>query len=702
MYKRQPVAEAGSDINTEVLQISVDGTASQDADGDQLIYSWDFGDGSALVIGAKATHVYAQSGIYPVTLSVDDGTGLSNATAIDTTKVIIRARPIAVAGGNRDVCSGQSILFDASDSLDPDGGLLLYTWDFGDGETSDLVNPIKTYEQPGAYPVSLTVRNGTGTEWGSDVARIAALIREGPIANAGSDMTVCTNQAVRFDGSGSTDADGAVNAFSWVFGDGGTASGERPEYRFKNPGNYVVNLTITGEALGNCSPLDTDTVNVEVVAAPAQDIIGSERAAAGLPAEFSVALGDLGGASVVMQTWSFSDGGNATGTSVSHVFENPGVYFATVVTELAGGNAGCSTIETKRKVIVNAAPSAKIDAPETMAAGQAIVFAANGSSDTDGTIVDFTWDFGDGTTARGLQATHRYEKAGEYTVALTIKDDADVGNSVVTTTSLVSVNPAPVARVDLPLWVCAAEEMPWTVAAPDGTTVNWDFGDGTAKAGSSVSHAFQTPGLHPITIVLDDGKGLANSQRQHARYVRVNQAPSAFAGPDHVICPGDTTVFDAGASGDLDGEIVAYDWVFSDGLILSGSRVERRFDQSGPVTVELRVSDNSGLSCGVASDTAQVLVNHTPVINAGPDRSTKIGAEHDVVDFDGTSASDADGQGLEVSWDYGDGTSGTGSVTRHRYSTAGTYTVVATARDTTGLQCGVGRDQATITAIARP
>jgi PKD repeat protein len=697
-----PEAKAGADIQTEELQISVDGTASQDADGDQLIYSWNFGDGSSPVMGAQATHVYARSGIYPVTLTVQDGTGLSNATAVDTTKVTIKTRPIAVAGANRDVCSGEAILFDASDSTDPDGGLLLYSWDFGDGEASDLVNPTKTYEQPGAYPVTLKVRNGTGTEWGSDITRIAALIREGPIASAGADMTVCTNQAVRFDGSGSTDADGAVNAFSWVFGDGGTASGEHPEYSFKKPGNYAVNLTISGEALGNCSPLDTDTVNVEVVAAPAQEIVGSDRAAAGMSADYAVALGDLGGASVINQIWSFSDGGSASGSEVSHVFENPGIYFVTVVTDLAGGNAGCSTIETNRKVVVNAAPLGEIEAPQIVAAGQAILFAADGSSDTDGAIVDFAWDFGDGTAGHGLQAAHSYEKAGEYTVALTIKDDANVGNSVVTTTSLITVNPAPVAGLTVPQWVCPATEMPWEVVAPNGTAITWNFGDGAAKAGSSVTHTFQTPGLYPITIALDDGKGLANSQRQESRYVRVNQSPNAFAGPDQVICPGDTTVFDAGASGDLDGEITAFDWVFSDGVTLSGPRVERRFDQSGPVTVELRVHDNSGLSCGIVSDTAQILVNHTPVIDAGPDLSSKIGGAHDVVDFDGTNASDADGHGLEITWDYGDGTTGTGSVAQHRYTTAGTYTVVATARDTTGLQCGVGQDQANISAMARP
>ena len=697
-----PVAQAGPAIGTEVLQITLDAGGSSDADGDALIYTWDLGDGSDPVQGRVVSHVYPISGVYPVTLHVDDGTGLSNATAVDSTIVNIKARPVAVAGGNRNTCSGQPILFDASDSVDPDGGLLQYSWSFGDGETSDLVNPSKTYEQPGAYPVTLRVRNGTGTKWGAATDRIAALVREGPIADAGPDMKVCTNQAVRFDGSGSTDADGAVNAFAWTFGDSGTASGERPEYRFKKPGNYVVNLTITGEALGSCSPLDTDTVNVEVVAAPGQSITGSDRAAAGMPAVFEVALSDLRGATVISHHWQFSDGGTAQGANVSHTFEKPGIYFATLSTELAGGNAGCSTIETRRKVIVNEAPVAQIDGPQVVAAGAPVIFDASASTDGDGVITNYTWDFGDGTTAVGIQPVHRFATAGTYAVVLTITDDADVGNSRIQKRHEVIVNPSPIANLSAPQWVCAGVDVPWSVDVPSSTQVAWLFGDTGARAeGVSVSHRFAKSGLYPVAVALDDGKGLANSQRQEERYVRVNAAPTALAGPDRMICPGDVAVFDASASGDLDGVIVDYTWRFSDGVTLQGPQVERSFDIAGSVTVELSVSDNSGLICGIATDASVVRVNHTPIVDAGPDITTKLGAAHDLVGFDGSTATDADGDGLSLLWDYGDGAQGTGAITRHRYGKPGTYTVTVKASDGTGLACGTGQDTAQVTALPR-
>ncbi|WP_299369067.1 PKD domain-containing protein [uncultured Tateyamaria sp.] len=696
-----PVAEAGPNIETDVLQVTVDASASADADGDALVYTWDMGDGSAPRMGRTVTHVYPRSGKFPVTLRVNDGTGLSNATAIDATTVVVNARPLADAGGNRDVCSGESILFDASDSVDPDGGLLLYSWDFGDGSTSDLINPTKIYENPGAYPVTLRVRNGKGTEWGSDVDRIAVLVREGPIANAGEDLVVYTNQPVRFDGSGSTDADGAVNAFSWTMGDGGTASGERPEYRFKNPGNYPVTLTIQGEAVGDCSPLDTDTANVQVLPAPEQVIVAEDRAAAGLPATFVAQVTDLDGATVTAQEWTFSDGGTATGDSVDYVFAEPGIYFANLVTRLEGLSSGLDKVETRRKVIVNEAPMAGLDGPDRIAVGAAAVFDASASVDADGALTGFAWDFGDGTTASGVAVAHAYNTPGTYTLRLTVMDDAGVGNSAVTVERMITVNPAPSVGLEVTQQICTGIATPWSVSVDETTSVSWRFGDGTTATGASVSHSFGAPGLYPVTVSLDDGKGLLNSRRSEEVYVRVNATPTAIAGPDQIVNPGEAVQFDASASGDLDGALIDYVWTFSDGVTLNGAQVERSFDASGPVTVELSARDDSGSACATDTDTLRVLVNSSPSVDAGPDRDVPVGAAHDVVVFDASDAVDADGHGLSIQWDFGDGTTASGAIVRHAYSAPGSYTVTVTASDTTGLSSGSSVDTATVNARAR-
>ena len=697
-----PVAEAGQSIVSDRLFVELDASGSSDADGDALIYQWDFGDGSAFGFGRTVTHVYPGSGIFPVTLRVDDGTGLINARAVDATTVTINARPLADAGGNRDVCSGEPILFDASGSTDPDGGLLQYTWDFGDGSGSELINPTKTYEYPGIYPVTLRIRNEKGSERGTDVDRIAALIREGPISNAGQDLTVCTNQQVRFDGSGSTDADGAVNAFDWTFGDGGRGSGEKPVYVFERPGNYAVTLTITGEARGACSPLDTDVANVTVVAAPELVIRADARVAANLAAGFSANLSQLAGASPSGFDWRFSDGATAEGASVSHVFKEPGVFFVDLTARLNGGNEGCSTLTTRRKVVVNAAPEPQIDGPQRVAVGQAVTFDGGMSGDSDGAITGFEWDFGDGTVTGGVLAAHRYETPGVFTVSLTVTDDAGVENSRATVTRQVTVNSPPSAGLQAPAPICPTIEVPWSIAASDSTVVNWAFGDGTTATGTDVIHAFSKPGLFPVSVALDDGAGLQNSHRREEVYVRVNSAPTAFAGPDRTVCPGETVVFDASQSSDLDGNITAWIWEFSDGARIEGQTIERVFEQPANLLVRLSVQDDSGAqSCATGTDTARVLINATPQVDAGPDQTVPVGAAHDFVRFDATAASDPDNQGVRISWNFGDGSGATGAVARHRFAAAGDYTVMVQAHDATGLDCGVATDSAVVTATTR-
>lgn len=697
-----PVAEAGPDIATSDLFVDFDAGGSTDSDGDVLRYVWDFGDGTAPQTGRTQRHAFARSGRYPVTLTVDDGTGLGNAAATDAMVVVIDAAPVAVAGGNREVCSGFPILFDAAQSSDPDGGRLRYDWDFGDGTTSDIVNPNKTYERPGSYPVTLTVRDDSGGAPGVATDRIAAIVREGPIADAGPDIQACANQTVRFDGSGSSDADGAVNAFAWTFGDGGSASGERPTHIFQDPGSYTVNLTITGDSNALCSPLDSDQMVAEVFAAPAVEIVGQDRLSAGSATRFEAAItGEVGTQSADI-AWDFGDGATAQGLVVEHRYDQPGDYVVTVKAKFPQAITACQDLTVQRKVRVNAAPSAVISGPSLVSAGEAVTFDAAKSTDADGALTGHAWDFGDGTTAEGVRAPHVFAAPGTYTVTLTVTDDAGTDNARTTASQQVVVNPAPVAGLQTPAPLCIATPVRWQAAVGPDVTAIWQFGDAPAVVGADVSHTFAEPGLYPVGVSLDDGRGLPNSRRTEEVYARVNHPPTALAGPDRTVCPGDLVTFDGAGSGDLDGSITSWRWEFDDGVVLDGPLVERTFTTAGHVGVTLTVTDDSTADgCAVGIDSAAIKVNGAPQIEAGPDRSVFVGAAHDAVMFAAQGVTDPDGDGVVLTWAFGDGGEATGATVTHSYATAGEFDVVLTAQDETGLVCGRTIDSARITATAR-
>lgn len=180
-----PVAEAGSDISLCVdsygeYKVVFDGSKSRDVDGDTLVYKWDFGDGEK-AMGEKVTHIYKKGGFYKVRLTVDDGTGSACGKAEDTVNVCLNKPPIADAGPNLVCCVGQENVFDASGSYDPDGDILSYYWDFGDGNKAEGIKVKHTYNQLGTYNVTLTVKDNSGTKCDTSVDSFVVNVSKEPV-----------------------------------------------------------------------------------------------------------------------------------------------------------------------------------------------------------------------------------------------------------------------------------------------------------------------------------------------------------------------------------------------------------------------------------------------------------------------------------------------------------------------------------------
>ncbi len=156
---------------TEDSAILFDGIGSSDPDGDQLTYSWDFGDGSA-GSGAAPTHTYSWGETFTITLTVNDGKGGSDTATTSATVTEVNDPPTADPNGSHSGTVNEAITFDGSGSFDPDNQdgttlndqTLTYSWDFGDTGTGIGVNPPHTYTSTGSFTVSLTVSDGTASD----------------------------------------------------------------------------------------------------------------------------------------------------------------------------------------------------------------------------------------------------------------------------------------------------------------------------------------------------------------------------------------------------------------------------------------------------------------------------------------------------------------------------------------------------------
>ena len=535
-----PQAEAGSNQFLCDGIVHFDGTASVDPDRDPLTYLWDFGDGTTAT-GSNPSHVYSEGGIFPVTLTVDDKSGMPNSSHRDTLTVQINHAPKADAGGNRVLCSGEPNIFTGANSYDLEGGVLKYRWNFGDGTTSDLMNPIQTYQKGGDYQTSLTVTDDSGLECNIDTDRIVVQVADSPIAHAGPDQTVCAGIAVKFDGSKSWDSDGIVDNFEWDFGDGNFGSGSQQEHIYSKAGDYYAVLTITGSTVGQCDNVDTDELFVKVYDAPVASIESEDVIPVNTLALFDGSASSGKGANIVSWDWDFGNGETASGEKVDYAFPKSGKFLVTLTISTDAQN-NCEVVSIQKNVTINEAPIADAGENRVVGVDEPVLFNAQRSVDLDGSILKYEWDFADGNQATGIQTRHRFRKSGTYPVRLTVTDNTDVANHAHTAIVDIIVNDPPVPVIDAPKHVCP--RTPVTLKADqssdqDGhiTKYVWDFGDGTQGEGVEVVHEFEQTGYFQSILKVTDNTNVSNSQQKVIQLIHVNKTPLAAAGPDHLACP---------------------------------------------------------------------------------------------------------------------------------------------------------------------
>src|SRR5262249_46247394 len=120
-------------------------------------------------------------------------------------------------------------------------------------------------------------------------------------------------------------------------------------------------------------------------------------------------------------TWSFGDGASGSGASPSHVYTTPGTYSATFTA--SHGRLTASAVPTVVVSQANRAPVAKAGGPYTGDSGAPLALSGAASSDPDGDVLTFAWDFGDGSNGSGPVAIHTYASTGSFTVNLTVTDN---------------------------------------------------------------------------------------------------------------------------------------------------------------------------------------------------------------------------------------------------------------------------------------
>ncbi len=563
------------------LELSLDGSASTDPEGDALSFHWSVQiapqTSTAEVLGSPDSPLAGftpdTAGFYVLGLEVDDG--LQRSTRADlafSATLNPNDPPVAVCPGPLEGELGEVLSLVGSASFDPDGDPLSYGWSLTSrpgGSTADIVDPDLevasfTPDVDGVWYVDLIVTDG---QVDSEPCTFTIKGGEGggnnpPVADAGPDLTVGVGEVAELDGTGSYDPDGDPLTASWRF-----------------------TLLPGASALGDADISDADQLSARFV----PDVEGEYR--------LQIQVCD-------------PEPLCETNTQVTKVLS-------------AGNNAPVS--------------DAGVD--QTVTLGDAVVTDGSGSYDPDGDAITYRWALDSvpsGSTLTNASWSDRYtvtssftpDVEGDYSVKLVVDDGAlDDKDWMTVTVSTGTTNTPPVADAgpDASAALGATVTMDGSGSYdPDGDpiTYRWAFQSlpsGSALSSGDIVDRYTTSGSfdpdvvgdYELKLVVDDG---TDNDKDYAIITvsNTNTAPIADAGSDvDGGCALETVKLDGSGSSDADGDTLTYRWRFDSvptGSALVNSDITNRYgrkpsftpDVFGTYTLDLKVDD------GVDSDSDTV------------------------------------------------------------------------------------------------
>ena len=396
------------------LLVAFDASASEDSDGEITGYVWDFGDGTKGT-GVQPSHTYTSAGAFEVSLRVTDDQG-STKTATDFIYVDVVPPQAAFSFSPNVVTAPEELSFDASLSQAGSSEIIAYLWDFGDGTSAKGKNITHSFATHGDFTVALTVKDREGIP-----AQTQQTVTINGAPTAKLNLSTRSGKAplkVRFDASESSDPENDIKRYEWSL-DKTIAMGSTIEHMFMEAGNYKVTLTITDGAGATAS--SSIELRVENTPPIAKFNMSPNEGFAPLEVSVDASSSSDPNDSIKTYTWDFGDGTKKVGKTTSHSYQKSGTFDVTLTVE---DSYGAKSTFKKEVQIKNRPPNAMFSTLKTVGvAPLQIDFDASASSDTDGTINHYNWDFGNGDTSQGEQLSYTFTRPGTYSVKLTTVDN---------------------------------------------------------------------------------------------------------------------------------------------------------------------------------------------------------------------------------------------------------------------------------------
>ncbi len=343
----------------------------------------------------------------------------------------VNAWPVAVAAAQP--VSGDApltVTFSAAGSDDPDGLIVSYAWDFGDGQVASVPDPIHPYALPAEVLPQLTVTDDQGSSTSNGVRVNVTPVNRPPLAVASADRTAGPAPlSVVYSAEGSYDPDDSIQNYFWDFGDGWTYWGSTAYHTYSQPGTWVTTLTVY-DLRGATA---TDTLIIEVGAPNQPPVAIASASPASGPVPLAVSFSSAGSSdpdgTISAYSWKFGDGTGSTLPNPGHTYGAAGGYAATLtVTDDRGATGTASVTVTATDVLRSTAInlSARIRSGTVTVTGQVVVKDSRGAA-VPGATVAVVWKNPGGATvsqagttdAKGVATFRTSGARGTYTLTVT-------------------------------------------------------------------------------------------------------------------------------------------------------------------------------------------------------------------------------------------------------------------------------------------
>jgi PKD repeat protein len=478
---------------------------------DTWTYQWDFGDGDTSTLKSPP-HTYLDDGLFNVTLNVTDDSGDWGVTTV-TIRVENVAPNATVKATPGHVLENGTVFFqaDGKDASPLDSASLKYTWNFGDGETSNLKEVVHKYVDDGCFTVTLTVEDDDGGVAAYSIDVLVDNVAPSVVAAADREY-ILEGEVVNFTAvisdPGALDTHTAV----WDFDDGSTSTDLTVTHRYLDNGNYIVVLTVTDNSGG------TNTTTFRVAVSNVRPTITASANATELleggSVSFTVSWSDPGTQDTQTVLWEFGDGNSTSDVSPTHRYLQDGTYTVLVtVTDDDGGHASKPFVID----VENVAPVPSIEvAVTTIDENSTVFFKATAEDPGPLDVISFHWDFGDGTNpdnANDVEVTHLFVDNGIYRVTLrALDEDGGISPPRAVTITVNNVPPKNLrATSDLTV-TTVGKGVTFSAFAEDDSPEDqvfyaWNFGDEITSTEQTVTHVYSLTGEYDVRLIVSDDDG---------------------------------------------------------------------------------------------------------------------------------------------------------------------------------------------------